>query len=132
MNIKHIIIPLILSGLLYYSCTSKAGQMYDAEVIRVIDGDTVELIINVGLGLYFRDTARLYGINAPETRGKERLAGIASKDALIDIVSRNNKVRIEVIKHRGKYGRKIIILFVNNVNINEWLVKYNFAKKVEY
>ena len=132
MNIKHIIIPLILSGLLYYSCTSKAGQMYDVEIIRVIDGDTVELVVNVGLGLYFRDVARLYGINAPETRGKEKVAGKASKEALISIVENNNRGRIELIKLHGKYGRKIVVLYINDVNVNDWLVKNGYAKEVNY
>ena len=132
MSTKHIIIPLILSSLLYYSCTSKAGQMYDAEIIRVIDGDTVELVINVGLGLYFRDMARLYGINAPETRGKEKVAGKAAKDALIGIVENNNRGRIELIKRHGKYGRKIVVLYINDVNVNAWLVKHGYAKEVNY
>ena len=55
---------------------------YHAEVLRVVDGDTVDVLIDVGFSTFRKERVRLYGINTPETRTKdleEKARGLADK-----------------------------------------------------
>jgi len=56
---------------------------YKAEVVKWIDGDTVELVIDLGFKLVIHTKARVYGINAPEVHSKdpeEKAAGLKALD----------------------------------------------------
>ena len=44
---------------------------YKAELIRVIDGDTVDAMIDCGFSTFKKERIRLYGINTPETRTRD-------------------------------------------------------------
>ena len=81
---------------------------YDAEIIRVIDGDTLVALIDVGFHTHVKSTLRLYGINTPEKRTRnleEKKRGIAASDRVVDLLEQcNNKVRVK--SHGiGKFGR---------------------------
>jgi len=107
---------------------------YKAEVTRVIDGDTVEAVVDLGFGVSRKDKFRLAGINAPEMRGPEREAGKAAKQWLIDhLKSYNNEVRIQTIKDKqGKYGRYLAELMTptGEFSINIAIVSFGHAKFV--
>lgn len=60
---------------------------YNAQVIRVIDGDTAELDVDLGFRIHFRLTARFAGYNSPEVTGPQKAAGLAAKDELIRLLS---------------------------------------------
>ena len=55
----------------------KVDQTYDANVclqrklVRVIDGDTIDAVIDLGFDVWVRERVRLYGINTPETRARD-------------------------------------------------------------
>ncbi len=55
---------------------------YRAIVENVVDGDTVDLTVDLGFRIQIRDRFRLSGINTPEVRGSEREAGLRSKEWL--------------------------------------------------
>ena len=62
---------------------------YKAELIRVIDGDTVDAMIDCGFSTFKKERIRLYGINTPETRTrdlKEKEKGLAAKARLIELI----------------------------------------------
>ena len=62
---------------------------YNAKLIRVIDGDTIDALIDLGFDVWVKKRIRLYGINTPETRTRdleEKKAGIAAKDRLSEIM----------------------------------------------
>ena len=62
---------------------------YNAKLIRVIDGDTVDALIDLGFNVWVKKRIRLYGINAPETRTKdleEKKAGNAAESRLIELL----------------------------------------------
>lgn len=101
---------------------------YRAELERVIDGDTVVLDIDLGLGIWARDQkVRLYGINAPEKRGKTKAAGQHAEKAL-DMLLNMQPIIVRTIKDRtGKYGRWLGILMVDGANINRIMVEDSFA-----
>lgn len=94
---------------------------YNAEVTRVVDGDTVDAFIDLGFDLHSKQRIRLFGINTPECRTRdkeEKVRGLAAKERLKELLKENkNKcvVRTQLDK-KGKYGRLLGILYVDTVN----------------
>jgi len=89
---------------------------YKAELIRVIDGDTVDAMIDCGFSTFKKERIRLYGINTPETRTrdlKEKEKGLAAKARLIELLKEgDNKFIVETsIDKKGKYGRLLGVLY---------------------
>jgi micrococcal nuclease len=87
--------------------------IYKAELIRVVDGDTVELMIDQGFSQFTKQTMRLYGIDAPEMRTKE---GKAAKAWLEDALMPLEAIYVETLQHktkakRDKYGRFLAVLY---------------------
>lgn len=97
-------------------------------VIRVVDGDTVWVAVRERRRLV-RLTVRLHGINAPETRTRDRaekVLGLHSKDALSRLVL-DRTVRIE---HKGpdKYGRCLALLYVDGVDVSRRMLDQGLAE----
>ena len=60
---------------------------YDAKIVRVVDGDTVDADIFLGFDINMRQRLRLYGVNAPETRSRdpvEKARGLKAMKFLVD------------------------------------------------
>lgn len=58
---------------------------YRADTRRVVDGDTVDVDIDLGFNVWLRnERLRLYGIDTPELKGANKAAGLAAKNALIE------------------------------------------------
>ena len=107
---------------------------YSAEVTRVVDGDTVAAFVDLGFDMHSKQRVRLFGINTPEcrTRNKEeKKAGLAAKARLVEMLRENkNKCVIKTrLDKKGKFGRVLGILYVNNCDLNTQLVKEGHAKK---
>ena len=51
---------------------------YRAQLVRVIDGDTLDVVIDQGLHTHRTERIRLLGVNTPETKGATRPAGLAA------------------------------------------------------
>lgn len=102
---------------------------YKAKIIRVIDGDTVELTIDLGYKVYWNSSCRLYGINAPELKGDSLELGMKAREFLCsklpvgrDIVIRSKKL--------DKYGRPLIeIINVDGSILNDQMVDAGYAKE---
>ena len=81
---------------------------YNATCTRVVDGDTVDAMIDLGFGVHVKKRIRLAGINAPESRTRdkqEKILGLAAKDRLISMMEGvDNKFELES-QELGKYGR---------------------------
>lgn len=52
---------------------------YSAEVLRIVDGDTFDALVDVGFGAYRKIRVRVEGINTPETKGEEKPEGLRAK-----------------------------------------------------
>ncbi len=111
---------------------------YKAFVIKVYDGDTITVNIDLGLHTFVNKVKiRLARINAPELRGEEREKGLKSRDFLRSLIL-NREVIIQTIKDRkGKYGRYLGEVWFkdetgNTINVNDLLLKKRLAKKVKY
>lgn len=109
---------------------------YRATVVRVIDGDSLYLDIDVGFNLTTRQCVRLLRINAPEMRGETREAGIRSKSYLESLLPlRQQGTLIIRTEKDDSFGRYLAELLVTDgdgtvTNINQAMLDSGHA--VEY
>ena len=107
---------------------------YNAIVRRVVDGDTMDVTLDLGFDILYNNRIRFYGINTPESRTRdleEKKLGLAAKDRVKELCPVGSSVIIKTTKEgRGKYGRILGEIFVGEVNINQQLVTEGHA--VEY
>ena len=103
---------------------------YKATVTKVYDGDTITVDFDLGFGILIRkQKIRLYGINTPEVRGPEKPEGIISRDALRERIL-GKVVTIKTFRDKkGKYGRWLGEVFMEEENINQWLLTEGYAKE---
>tara|TARA_R100000152_G_C6781221_1_gene215258 strand:- start:2292 stop:2663 length:372 start_codon:yes stop_codon:yes gene_type:complete len=112
---------------------------YNAKLIRVVDGDTIDADIDLGFDVHVKKRIRLAGINAPESRTRnkvEKKLGLAAKERLIDILEGAANCFELQSEELGKYGRVLGRLHINKlagkdvltqVCINDTLVKEGHA-----
>lgn len=103
-------------------------------LIKVIDGDTIDVDIDLGFDISLTKRVRLAGVDTPESRttdADEKVLGLECKEWLkkqltgaTDIV-----IRTELPDSTEKYGRILGKLFVNgdSVSLNERMVEYGYA-----
>ena len=107
---------------------------YKAKLIKVIDGDTVDLDVDLGMDVHINTRIRLAGINTPELHSKdeaEREAAKRAKSALEGLMV-NPMVMTTQKDEKEKYGRYLAtITNGNGVNVNEYMVKLGHAKKYD-
>ena len=117
-----------------------AYQYPSCRVLRIVDGDTVDLMINLGFDLFTKKRVRLYGIDAPETRTRdliEKKKGKETKQRLTDLILGPNAAyledaRVDLESHDwDKYGRVLGTLWVGDLNVNRQLVVEGFAREYD-
>ncbi len=108
--------------------------IYNAIVTKVVDGDTLDLEVDLGFSVKVEHRIRLHGVDAYETslRGdtteEEKQKGIEAKAFLIERLLRK-KVVIETIKDKkGKYGRYLANVCIDGKMVSEMLVKKGYVK----
>lgn len=105
---------------------------YKAKVIKVYDGDTITVLADLGFNITIKEKIRLYGLNTPEVRGAERPDGLISRDRLRERIL-DKEVIIKTKKDKkGKYGRYIAEIYLEDENINEWLITEGLAERKDY
>ncbi len=105
---------------------------YNAKLIRVIDGDTIDASIDLGFDVWVKKRIRLYGIDAPESRTRdleEKKKGIETKERLQALLDANEGAFVVRSEGVGKYGRCLGVIIIDGDNINESLVKEGYAKE---
>ena len=112
---------------------------YKVHLIKVVDGDTVDLEVDLGFGMIFQERFRLYGIDAPETRTRnkeEKAKGMAAKAWIRDLLNNNpDSLFIRTHKDRkGKFGRYLCEIFYGKkqININQLMIRKGHAVYVKY
>lgn len=84
---------------------NKPSYTYSAKILRVIDGDSYEVLCDVGFRTQIKITVRLFGINTPEIRGEEKEEGNKVK-SFVKAAIEGKDVLIKTYKSPGdKYGR---------------------------
>lgn len=100
------------------------------KIVKVVDGDTVDALIDLGFHTYVHKRIRLYGLNAPESRTRdkeEKKRGMAAKKRLKELLKSKN---ISVVSHGvGKFGRVLGELICDGNNVNDQLVTEGHAVK---
>ena len=102
---------------------------YKCELVRVVDGDTIDCSIDLGFKVYIKERVRLAGIDTPESRTRnkvEKTWGLAAKYRLQELLEDSFVLRTEIQK-KGKFGRILGTIIVNDKNINEMLVEEKLA-----
>jgi len=107
---------------------------YKAVIKKVIDGDTVDVDIDLGFNVWLNNQRiRLYGIDTPESRTSdkvEKVFGNLAKSKILEFcpVGANIILQTKTDDSRGKYGRILGELVTNEgVNVNEYMIANNYA-----
>jgi|TARA_E500000318_G_scaffold71349_1_gene66080 endonuclease YncB( thermonuclease family) len=108
------------------------------EVARVVDGDTIDVVIDLGFDLYKKERVRIAGVDTPEKRTRdleEKKLGIDATNWLTDqldsAISGEDDlvIRTELDGGFGKYGRLLGWLYIGDetVSINEKMIAEGYA-----
>jgi len=104
------------------------------KVIKIVDGDTIDVDIDLGFSISYTQRVRLAGIDTPESRTKdkeEKVLGLEVKDHLKNLISAANTIVIRTEKPDSseKYGRILGWLFLDGAekSVNEALVADGYA-----
>jgi micrococcal nuclease len=98
---------------------------YYTKIDKVVDGDTVDVFIDLGFSVWHKERIRLAGIDTAE---KNTPLGKALKKFLVENLE-GKMVKLQVSKP-DKYGRYLGVAFLkdSNISINDQLIKANLAK----
>ena len=109
------------------------------EINRVLDGDTIDVTIDLGFDLYKKERLRIAGVDTPEKRTRdleEKALGIDAtnwlKKKLEDTIAGEGDelaIRTELVGGMGKYGRLLGWLYINEdtVSLNEQMITEGYA-----
>tara|TARA_Y100000114_G_scaffold154573_1_gene176858 strand:- start:855 stop:1292 length:438 start_codon:yes stop_codon:yes gene_type:complete len=114
---------------------------YKALINRIIDGDTVDIDIDLGFGVWLRDErVRIMGIDTPESRTSdtiEKQFGLAAKARLKELIPEGSMqvLKTEVNKNgedmKGKFGRILGDFLIEKKKVTEILVGEGHAVKYQ-
>ena len=108
------------------------------KIDKVLDGDTIDVTIDLGFDLYKKERVRVAGVDTPEKRTRnleEKELGIDAtnwlKKELEDVLAGDDEliVRTELVGGTGKYGRLLGWLYVGDdeVSLNEQMITQGYA-----
>ena len=109
------------------------------EINRVLDGDTIDVTIDLGFDLYKKERVRVAGVDTPEKRTRdleEKALGIDAtnwlKKKLEDTIAGDGDelaIRTELVGGMGKYGRLLGWLYINEdtISLNEQMITEGYA-----
>ena len=112
------------------------------EINRVLDGDTIDVTIDLGFDLYKKERVRVAGVDTPEKRTRnleEKALGIDAtnwlKEKLESTIDGDDElsVRTELVGGVGKYGRLLGWLYIgdSSVSLNEQMIEEGYAHEYD-
>ena len=89
------------------------------EIMKVVDGDTVDVIIDLGFDVFLEKRVRMAGVNAPESRTRnleEKAKGLKTKAWLIEKFNTEEQIIIETSldNQYGKFGRVLGTFYIGD------------------
>jgi micrococcal nuclease len=109
-------------------------EYYVKSVNKVVDGDTIDVVIDLGFDISFTSRVRLAGIDTPESRTKdlaEKALGLESKKYLADRIkaAKNIVIRTEKINSSEKFGRILGWLYLDGESnsVNHEMIERGYA-----
>jgi micrococcal nuclease len=105
---------------------------YSCEVKRVVDGDTIDVIMDLGFDIFHKCRVRLYGIDTPESRTRdleEKARGLLAKKYLKEHIKKADKIIIQtkLKDSKGKFGRVLGSVVADGVNLNNLMTLNHHA-----
>ncbi len=109
-------------------------QYYVRKVENVVDGDTIDVLIDLGFDILFSSRVRLAGIDTPESRTKdlkEKALGLESKEYLKKALkdAKSVVIKTEKMDSSEKYGRILGWVYINGdtVSLNDMMINDGYA-----
>ena len=108
---------------------------YKAKILKVLDGDTVEIDLDLGFNIVLANQkVRLAGVDTPESRTtnlEEKPRGLLSKKKLQEKLPLGTWATIETLRsdnNDDKFGRILgIFIATDGTRVNQWLIDNNYA-----
>ena len=103
------------------------------KVTKVVDGDTIDVVIDLGFDIMYKSRVRLFGIDTPESRTRDKVEkkyGLLAKQFLKDHLKGKIVIKTHKDNETGKFGRILGEQFVDGININKKMCQVGHA--VEY
>ena len=106
---------------------------YSCKLVRVVDGDTCDALIDLGFDVWIKSRIRFYGVDTWESRTRnleEKAKGLAAKEFTYQMLAHTDEGKFLLKSHGvGKYGRVLGELFVkgNESSVNELLKENGHA-----
>ena len=106
---------------------------YSAKLVRIVDGDTCDAMIDLGFNVWVKKRIRFYGVDTWESRTRdleEKAKGLEAKAFTKDILENSDEGKFDIRSHGvGKYGRVLGELFVKgqDKSVNELLKENGHA-----
>ena len=102
------------------------------KVTKVVDGDTIDVTLDMGFDILYQQRVRLFGIDTPESRTRdkeEKKYGLLSKYFLKDALSNGKKITIKTYKgdETGKFGRILGDVWIDGKSINQTMCDKGYA-----
>ena len=108
------------------------------EIVKVLDGDTIDVLIDLGFDLFKKERVRIAGVDTPEKRTRdleEKELGLHATDwmkkHLEDTINGDEEltIRTELVGGMGKYGRLLGWLYINEdtISLNEQMITEGYA-----
>ena len=102
------------------------------KVTKIVDGDTIDVLLDMGFDIKYKSRVRLFGIDTPESRTRdlvEKKYGLMSKKFLQEALSKGTKRIIKTHKgeETGKFGRILGEIFIDGKNVNMEMCKKGYA-----
>ena len=110
-------------------------HIYSAKVVRVVDGDTADAMIDLGFDTWVKKRIRFFGVDTWESRTRnleEKKKGLEAKEYVKDLLENSDEGKFLLKSHGvGKYGRVLGELFVkgNDTSVNELLKENGHASE---
>ena len=109
-------------------------EYYVKKVTNIVDGDTIDVDIDLGFDISFSSRVRLAGIDTPESRTSdkaEKILGLESKEYLKSKIkdAKSVVIKTEKMDSSEKYGRILgwVYLDGSSVSINEQMISEGYA-----
>ena len=112
-------------------------HIYSAKLVRVVDGDTADAMIDLGFNVWVKNRIRFMGVDAWESRTRnleEKEKGLAAKAYVKDLLENSDEGKFVLKSYGvGKYGRVLADLFIkgHDKSINELLIENGHAYEYE-
>ena len=105
---------------------------YKCKVTRVVDGDTVDIDIDLGFGVWLhKERVRIYGIDTPESRTRDKVEkrfGLLAKEFVKQFVKGSSVIlRTQKYDAKGKFGRILGDIIVDDKSLSETMIQEHHA-----